>query len=92
MTKYFANGSAFVHVAPLLSTPYVLAAGFAILAVGIATIPCKAQTLFFLRILNGTHAAAFPLSAEYATVADPLKMKDTHARGLWFLDRRAQVV
>jgi hypothetical protein len=76
----------------LLSTSNVRAAGFAVLAVGIAPIPCKAQALFFLWILNGAHAATFQFCAEYATAAERLKMKVSRGCGLWFLDRRAQVV
>jgi hypothetical protein len=91
-TKHFANGSAFVHVPTLLSASNVFAAGFAIFAVSIATIPCKAQTLFFFRILNGTHVAAFPFSVEHATVAHRLRTQVAHDIGFRYLDRRAQVV
>jgi hypothetical protein len=96
MAEYFANGSAFVHVPALLSTWNVCAAGFTVLAIGIAPIPCKTQSLFSLRILDGSDAATRPFCGEYATNAERSIMEVSHDRALWFLvwflDRRAQVV
>jgi hypothetical protein len=45
-----------------------LAARFAVLPVPVAAIPCKAQALFVVGILDGAHASSILPSAEYATV------------------------
>jgi hypothetical protein len=78
--KHLANRSALVHVSALLSALNALAARFAVLAVPIAAIPRKAQTLLFLWILNSAHTAALPPSAEYATFASCSKMKVAYCR------------
>jgi len=59
--KRLANASALIHVSvsKLLSALDILAARFAVLAVPVAAIACKAQTLFLFRISNRAHEAAF---------------------------------
>jgi hypothetical protein len=59
-TEDVTHSPAFVHVPALLSPSNALAAGLVVLAVPIAAIPFETQSLFCLRVLNGTHTGVSP--------------------------------